>query len=73
MYVNTYKTHNRGVNLGKLTIYLGDDEEQKLHAIMDRLKKGITSEIPELKIDLSKSQIVKMAISGLHERLFPKE
>ena len=59
--------------MGKLTIYLGDEEEQKLNAITDRLKKGITSEIPELKIDLSKSQIVKMAINGLHSRLFPKK
>ncbi|MFC1786876.1 hypothetical protein ACFLY8_02425 [Halobacteriota archaeon] len=59
--------------MGKLTIYLGDEEEQKLNAITDRLKKGITSEIPELKIDLSKSQIVKMAINGLHARLFQKK
>lgn len=59
--------------MGKLTIYLGDDEEQKLNAIMDRLKKGITSEIPDLKIDLSKSQIVKMAINRLHAKLFTKK
>lgn len=61
----------------KLTIYLGDEEERKLAeikaALKERLPKGrLLREVPGVSIDLSKSQIVKMAIDKMYSVVFPK-
>lgn len=48
--------------MGKLTIYLAKDEEEKIKAI----KKALLNEIPEVSVDFSKSRIVRMAIDKLY-------
>ncbi|MFQ6084677.1 MAG: hypothetical protein ACE5OY_00160 [Candidatus Bathyarchaeia archaeon] len=58
--------------MGKLTVYLGDEQERKLGEIRDALRKQILSEIPDVRIDLSKSAIVKMAIDKFHGAVVPK-
>lgn len=53
--------------MGKLTIYLGKDEEEKIKAI----RKALLNEIPEVSVDFSKSRIVRMAIDKLYSILYP--
>jgi hypothetical protein len=53
--------------VGKLTIYLGKEEEEKIKAI----KKALMDEIPEVSVDFSKSRIVRMAIDKLYSIFYP--
>jgi len=53
--------------VGKLTIYLGKGEEEKIKAI----KKALMDEIPEVSVDFSKSRIVRMAIDKLYSIFYP--
>lgn len=55
--------------MGKLTIYLGNEEERKLEAI----RKALANEIPEVTVDFSKSRIVRMAINKLYSIFYPEE
>lgn len=55
--------------MGKLTIYLGSEEERKLEAI----RKALINEIPEVTVDFSKSRIVRMAINKLYSIFYPGE
>ncbi|MEM2902385.1 MAG: hypothetical protein QXO32_06625 [Candidatus Bathyarchaeia archaeon] len=52
--------------MGKLTIYLAKDEEEKIKAI----KNALLNEIPEVSVDFSKSRIVRMAIDKLYSILY---
>ena len=55
--------------MGKLTVYLGKNEEAKLEAI----KKALMDEIPEVTVDFSKSGIVRMAIDKLYTIFYPEK
>ncbi len=63
--------------MGKLTIYLGKDEEAKILAIKKALKneipKALKNEIPDITLDFSKSRIVRMAINRLYTRFYPEK
>jgi len=55
--------------VGKLTIYLGKEEEEKLEAI----RRALKDEIPNVTVDYSKSRIVRMAIDKLYSIIYGKK